>query len=592
MFGFTARMPCTKVLNVNGTLRQQLWLWLACLIAALLVPGAPGVPGSIAFGQDLQAVGDGEHLWIFRPDPFATKVNKGGFVIWHRHLGDTSGRLHRGPRMTGQAKVAPRGMAAGGGRLWFVLESVSKTGSMAVMSVRAVRGPVSGQWLTDSAKSEDSLPNGVSLRALGAADNGAWAIVSVKDVGTLKGIDHPIANEIAEADKKDNQNATPPESSAPFVPVNRLLHLERNQWINKPIPDDWPVGSTCWVVFADSGDRKPLLVAIPPADQSADGLWVFESKNDAWKKTTYPQIDASQPLVPTSLQSQLVVGRRIAAADESSALEIHVDALRPRGAVTLGSLKIEPFSNDHQWALTAVDNRIALLAALPDEKVFMQAMDLHGSTGVAAVLEQQSIPDLGTGATSQILVMVVLVVASIILIAFWRRDPNWNQLELPETMSLGDFGSRAAAGVIDFAIAFVGGMLICRVNYADIMAHWPGYTHSSDLKSMIPGAVVIAVFVLHTMIGEFRSGRTMGKKMMGLSVSNLKGETPSAKQLLLRNVLKALELMAFPLLIVPVMSPNRQRLGDLVARTVVIVGPANPRKVPPKETEVRERDDD
>ena len=76
---------------------------------------------------------------------------------------------------------------------------------------------------------------------------------------------------------------------------------------------------------------------------------------------------------------------------------------------------------------------------------------------------------------------------------------------------------------------------------------------------------------IHTTISEMFSGRTLGKLVLGMHVGTMQGQKPKAWQALVRGVMRIFDLLAIPLLLVAVLTPHRQRLGDLIARTVVIV---------------------
>ena len=74
----------------------------------------------------------------------------------------------------------------------------------------------------------------------------------------------------------------------------------------------------------------------------------------------------------------------------------------------------------------------------------------------------------------------------------------------------------------------------------------------------------------------------------GLRTTALDGSRPKRWQLLVRGLLKTLELVmsVWLLLILPVIAPHRQRLGDLVGRTVVVSD------APPAEGDEDETDED
>ncbi len=101
------------------------------------------------------------------------------------------------------------------------------------------------------------------------------------------------------------------------------------------------------------------------------------------------------------------------------------------------------------------------------------------------------------------------------------------------------------------------------------------------------GAVVIAVFVTHTTLTELVLARTLGKAIVGLRTTTLTGTRPKAWQLLVRGLLKSLDLLpgAWLLLLLPVNAPHRQRLGDLVGRTVVVTD------VPPESEDGQDESD-
>ncbi|MFW6132667.1 MAG: RDD family protein [Planctomycetota bacterium] len=92
----------------------------------------------------------------------------------------------------------------------------------------------------------------------------------------------------------------------------------------------------------------------------------------------------------------------------------------------------------------------------------------------------------------------------------------------------------------------------------------------------------LAMYVGYCIVLEMRLGQTVGKRLMRLAVVNEQGRRPNLREALLRNLVKIIELsmpIAIPLLLlVPLLTRWRQRLGDMLARTAVIdadyLGPA------------------
>ena len=121
------------------------------------------------------------------------------------------------------------------------------------------------------------------------------------------------------------------------------------------------------------------------------------------------------------------------------------------------------------------------------------------------------------------------------------------------------------------APGFVGAMWFEQIGPQELLARWPGAAAGMSWEGMQPGVIVIAIFLFHSGVSELFTRRSLGKVVTGLRVTTLDGHQPRSWQLLVRNLLKAFDLIAWLLLILPVIGPYRQRLGDMVARTVVVM---------------------
>jgi uncharacterized RDD family membrane protein YckC len=77
------------------------------------------------------------------------------------------------------------------------------------------------------------------------------------------------------------------------------------------------------------------------------------------------------------------------------------------------------------------------------------------------------------------------------------------------------------------------------------------------------------IYVLHTTLSEVLGGRTLGKWALGLRAVTVTGERPTNGQMVLRNVLRIVDLLWFPLVLV-LLSPLRQRSADVAAGTMVV----------------------
>lgn len=142
-------------------------------------------------------------------------------------------------------------------------------------------------------------------------------------------------------------------------------------------------------------------------------------------------------------------------------------------------------------------------------------------------------------------------------------------LDTPEGLTLrlelAGPGTRLLAAAVDgllFGATFAGSVLLLA------------------LTGFGPGAAVLVSGFVVLLVGYWfgtgllLEGRTPGKRAIGLRVADVEGFAPRASQLLLRALFVPLEaalVLPVPLVwILIAATPRRQRLGDLVAGTVVL----------------------
>jgi uncharacterized RDD family membrane protein YckC len=124
---------------------------------------------------------------------------------------------------------------------------------------------------------------------------------------------------------------------------------------------------------------------------------------------------------------------------------------------------------------------------------------------------------------------------------------------------------RAAAGFLD--------LLPFLVTVAWVTAHQDKsldpQERLEDLPAIIATSISVGVYLLHTTLSEVFTDRTLGKWLFGLRVVTVEGTRPNFLQLIIRNILRVLDLLWFPLILV-VISPLRQRSADIAAGTMVV----------------------
>ncbi len=328
----------------------------------------------------------------------------------------------------------------------------------------------------------------------------------------------------------------------------------------------------------------------PQSDPTADGPATDAAPTPpavVWQKQSLP-VPRGGSVAGSRVQQHLVLST---VTSQDDALVAEVAVLRGQRRVTIGSLELshEQIGTEAgQWRTVAAGDSFALLAGPRDiGPALLQATrdgadDALPGPAVTQLSLQGKVTrtpwTLGfepreflSQAFDTIILLGVVLTSTVLLFGFWRRDPEANRLALPDTMTLGDPLRRGLAGLIDLAPGILVGTLGYGLDLGELYQRWPGRGLGASFDMMVPGMVAIGVVVLHTTLLELLTTRSIGKWATGLRVVGLDGEQPRPWQLLVRGVLKIFDLVAYLLLILPLISPYRQRLGDLVARTVVVM---------------------
>jgi uncharacterized RDD family membrane protein YckC len=159
-------------------------------------------------------------------------------------------------------------------------------------------------------------------------------------------------------------------------------------------------------------------------------------------------------------------------------------------------------------------------------------------------------------------------------------DARKTELELPEEIDLqvelANVGSRTLAILADLAL---GGLTLCSV-YAvtlllahDMTDDWLARLSSSTFKTILLLLIFGFQWGYFSVFEWIWNGQTPGKRLLNLRVIKVDGSPVSGIDVLLRNLSRPIDTLGPMGLIGLVMifvSRKAQRLGDLLARTIVI----------------------
>lgn len=135
-------------------------------------------------------------------------------------------------------------------------------------------------------------------------------------------------------------------------------------------------------------------------------------------------------------------------------------------------------------------------------------------------------------------------------------------------------GRRTAAFLIDCAILLIP-LLITTI----IVGALAGSTEAGTTGGWVMLGLLVLEMVAYFTAFEGRSGQTPGKRLLGLRVTSLSGGPVGLKGALIRNLLRVVDAQPGGFFLVGaamvVAMPQRQRLGDLAAKSAVVrVAPA------------------
>lgn len=578
------------------------WRWLVALGFCLLA--------SPAGAQVLAVRGAGGTLWLVRSPAGADAI-----TVYQRSINDPSDQLHLAGSRTGP--LAPGGMAAQGHQLWLVYRG------LVVQHVTVAQGQTR-QMRQFSFEPMPPLPHPSSLRAMTAVDGQPWILLRIDSAKALTAIDRQNArtqpttqsttgsqtpgpatmsqhramgpapttalSHRQAASKPATQSTVATQSgeashAKSFQPVDRLFVLRSGRWRRIVLPRGWQSHTAVYMVgqpnaqyptlireLASSGGKKLVIARWTP------GHWVQQ-------QITIPGHGAMQAL---AVDRQLVIARRDASR---AGVTIKLFVIRANKVFPVGGAALKTVPTDSAWGVAPVGDSVGLFAADGSSAKAGQprATQPGAATHVAAIawwtaadlnghITQPATPmHLARGRinpyrSAQFVVLLIVLVISVGLIfLFWRRDPTSQKIDLPSSLTVAPLSTRLMAAIIDFVPGMIIVMLVFGLGPIQLLFHhWPGSGWSQDWQSMIPGLVTIGLFVGYTAIAEAGWGRTLGKWIMGLEVTALDGTPVGPWPAVVRCLLKALDLIAWVLLILPVINPSRQRLGDMIARTVVV----------------------
>jgi uncharacterized RDD family membrane protein YckC len=229
--------------------------------------------------------------------------------------------------------------------------------------------------------------------------------------------------------------------------------------------------------------------------------------------------------------------------------------------------------------------QIALLWKQGDRLV-MGAVDRDGELSPPEEIDVfQTQASTGLGANFRDYFIIGALVVSAALAVYLRRRLPLRPIRLPPGVRPAPPLRRLLAGMIDLAPMFVLAAAIFPPPPMTLQQAYEAAKQDAFPDRAYYGVLAaLALHIIYCVFMEHRFGMTIGKALLRMRVTGDQAQRATLAQLAQRNVMKVVELLwdlgGMPVLLIwPLISPSRQRLGDLFARTLVVTGTPIPQGV-------------
>jgi uncharacterized RDD family membrane protein YckC len=185
-------------------------------------------------------------------------------------------------------------------------------------------------------------------------------------------------------------------------------------------------------------------------------------------------------------------------------------------------------------------------------------------------------PELDPGVRLVIQILAPLILIGFMLLVFLSKQDRISQpIELPEGVRLAPYGRRSLAMLADLAPALLIAVIIWREKLERLEGYFPaGGTQEPGMQTwmLYAQAFVLGFYACYACVCELVFQSTPGKLALRLRVVSVDGGPLRPKQIIIRNASRMVELCTYclALLVFVVLTRNRQRVGDLLADTMVV----------------------
>ncbi|MBI1373704.1 MAG: hypothetical protein GC159_13320 [Phycisphaera sp.] len=537
------------------TRRRAIALVVAACAAALTATAWRCVPSALGAGKTEpptllaaahDSIGNGvsaSHLWITLRKP------DGAFLLLHRTNETPDDVIYRAL----QAQGNPIAMAAYGSDLYVVFNDNT------VQVIRPYATPMMG-------------PSPVEFTQLRPLPKQAELIDIIADrtgpIVLLRMTGGDASGDAADKTTDKASGESTPDAPAERADGLRLLSLGGYEWtpiaLPPELPPDLPTDTRRLRLVRFSDNLGATEFGVLDAPKGADAA-LYRYRDAKWSAAeTYPMKLGDDAAAVAGANSLFVVQR-----DRTDRARLTVSVLRSGRVTPLRSIaSLEPAD---AWRAVWHEGKLTTIIARVSGDVDWVRQDAQDTGAEAATPVKLGVDQPAPIEYSPVMLVVIIcvVLGTFILLAGAKRAPDAVTPALPRHTELAG-PHRAFAFAVDVAVPMLLSMYLFDIrNPLDVFERW--VVNPTEWEDVYPGLTAIGVLIVHTTIGELLTGTSIGKAIFRCRVVDYAGKRPRVWQVLIRNLFKALELIPpFILLVMPLLSENQQRLGDMLGRTVVV----------------------
>ena len=376
--------------------------------------------------------------------------------------------------------------------------------------------------------------------------------------------------------------ATMPAKVLKAVPAWHFLDLHNNQWSvlpTPPLPAAFANSLIMGRMVVMAIDHQLILFHLTGGHMLSAQAMNLTATHPAWELLPpIPLSHACHGILGVQFGRQGVLAwtaSGVAGRTTISALRVRISAagkveLTPWTKPLVSAIVGSAFAD---IALGRDGDCVALLLHQQGQKLVQYTFSRSGKLlqGPEDIVPMATLPP-APGVYERLIFAALIV---LLALSVWRRKEPFGSLKISAEFKVARLYRRFGAAAIDLALS---ALIITLVFHLYSQQDWVKMAGASLDLLFNPQKLLqapqflwlLAIYEIHVTVAELIFARSLGKWILGLRVVDLTGQRPGFVALLTRNLFRIPELIAIVVLVFMFVSPDRQRIGDILARTVVV----------------------